>query len=158
MYSSLSPRVALLWNNDTLRKAMEEKHYTQLDALQQIHVCLEQIFSSASSETTTTTTTTTTTHNNEELPMRIMRQRISVLMRTIVKGTVEEIRQEQIQKNHLLLEILKAEFKPLLSQKRNFVLHKVGIFSSSLKLEERQVNIILVTWVQEINRQMQPKW
>jgi hypothetical protein len=147
MYSPCSPRVPLLWNNEQLRKAMEQKHYAQFDSIHEIYKALDQIILSSDINSSAGTNPTTT----EELPMRIMNQRVSVLMRTIVKGTVEEIRQEQKFKNNLLLESIRGEFQPKCSRKKDFVIQAVHSQIASLLQEDEKK--IITSWIQDFQSQ-----
>jgi len=147
MYSPCSPRVPLLWNNEQLRKAMEQKHYTQFDSIHEIYKALDQIILSSDINSSTGTNPATT----EELPMRIMNQRISVLMRTIMKGTVEEIRQEQKQKNRLLVESIRGEFRPKLSRNKDFVIQAVGSQIAFFSQEDEKE--IITSWIEDFQNQ-----
>lgn len=154
MYSnnSSSVNLPLLWNNEQLRKFMEDKQSTQLEALQKIHVALEQILSSSTETTTSTTsfsegssvaiTNNFNYYTKEDLLLqRILLTRASNIMRTIVKATKEEIRDEQLQKNNELLTFIK-QFLQKITEKKNFVVSKVKNFLSTLVLPESQRDLV----------------
>jgi hypothetical protein len=123
---------------------MEEKQSSQLDALQKIHVALEDAVTSSSKNETksasVSNTTSSTTHSAKEdlLLQRIFLSRAAIAMRTIVKGTKEEIRKEQREKNCELINMIKEEFLLKLTEKKTFVVSKVNMFLPTLVLPESQ--------------------
>jgi hypothetical protein len=138
----------LLWNNEQLRYFMEEKQSSQLDALQKIHVALEDAVNSSSKYDTksasVSNTTSSTTHSAKEdlLLQRIFLSRAAMAMRTIVKGTKEEIRKEQREQNCELINMIKEEFLLKLAEKKTFVVSKVNKFLPTLVLPESQRDLV----------------